>query len=312
MKTRLTVLAVVAAVVAGLSAPWGLSQAHEREAAVQGTAKSINERRALNHGGKISVRNTVGSVQVTAWDKSELELTGQLGAGVERLVLSGSATDLVVEVQLKKGDRHWVGGDTQLMLKVPSGVEVQVETTSADIQLAGLAGVIKAKTVSGDLEADVQSQDVQLQSVSGDLNLMAGKGRQLGLTTVSGDVHVQGASGALTAESVSGDIFVTGGSFSQLRLKSVSGDLEVTAAALPDAVVKVESLSGDVQLNTTAELDAQLSLKTFSGEKRCTLKATPTAAEGRRTLYTLGEGRAQISLTSFSGDVMVSESKPQR
>jgi DUF4097 and DUF4098 domain-containing protein YvlB len=311
MNTRLIALAVGLAVVVGLSAPWGSSQAHGREAAVQGTVKSIHERRALNHGGKISVRNTVGSVQVTAWAQSELELTGSLGAGVERLLVSGSATDLTVEVQLKKGDRQWLGGDTQLMLKVPSGVELQLETTSADIQLEGLAGMVRAKTVSGDVEADVQSQDVQLQSVSGDINIIAAQGRQLGLTTVSGDVHVQGASGVLTAESVSGDIFVTGGSFGQLRLKSVSGDLEVTAAALPDAVVRAESLSGDVQLNTTAALDARLSLKSFSGEKRCNLKATPTAAEGRRTLYTLGEGRAQISLTSFSGDVMVSESLPR-
>ena len=132
---------------------------------------------------------------------------------------------------------------------------------------------------------------------------------QTQLVTVSGDTEVAGASGVLSAESVSGDISLQGGVFSKLMLKSVSGDVEAKAATAAGAQVRAESLSGDVHFNVAGNLNAQVSLKTFSGDSHCELDNVQPVADGRRTLYKVGDGKGQVSLTSFSGDVVLNEAR---
>ncbi len=266
--------------------------------------KGIEERRALDGNAALSVRNTAGSIKVEAWDKSELELTGRLGDGVERLEIAGSSTNMKIDVRLKHGLRPSYT-DTLLVLRVPAGVNLTLEGTSADLLVSGVKGKLTARTVSGDVGLNVESAEVSAQTVSGDVHLDAPKATHTSVSTVSGGTQINGPSGTLHADSVSGDIDLNGGSFTQLDLKSVSGDVQVRAATTADAEVKAESLSGDVRFNATRDLNAKVALKSFSGDKHCELDAARPLSDGKRMIYTLGEGKGQISLTSFSGNVVL-------
>ena len=272
---------------------------------MHGGGRSVAEHRPLNAAAALSVRNTAGSIRVEAWDKSEIDLTGQLSDNVERLEFSGDANDLHIDVRLKKGD-HSSYADTRLLLKVPRDVVLTLEGTSADLFVNGLRGKLTARTVSGDVDLKVDSSELVAQSVSGDVSVDAPKATLTTVTTVSGETELRGPSGVLRAESVSGDINLSGGTFTALDLKSVSGDVEVRAATAADAAVKAESLSGDVRFNATGLLNAKVSLKSFSGDKHCNISdAAEPVADGRRNRYTVGNGKGQISLTSFSGNVVL-------
>ncbi|HSQ69888.1 MAG TPA: hypothetical protein VLM41_07360, partial [Steroidobacteraceae bacterium] len=45
----------------------------------------LNERRPAEPAGHVEISNTAGSVSIAGWDRREVEVTGELGKGVERL-----------------------------------------------------------------------------------------------------------------------------------------------------------------------------------------------------------------------------------
>lgn len=265
--------------------------------------RSFSDHRALNANAKLSVRNLAGVIEVEGWDRAEFDLSAQLGESAEQIEITGNAADLQVEVKNRKVNYTYGDGDTRMKLKVPAGVMLSLDGTSANIVVRGTKGALTARSVSGDVDLIVSATEVSAQTVSGDLRLEAPLAKQTKLNTVSGDTEVKAATGVLSAESVSGDVLVKGTSFTQLDLKSVSGDVGVKASFTADAKVKAESLSGDVHINAPASLSAEVSLKTFSGDKNTDFDAAHETSEGKRALLKIGEGRGQFSLTSFSGDV---------
>src|SRR5256885_894295 len=131
----------------------------------------IDESRQLNIDAAISVKNTAGVIQVQTWDKKMLSLTGRLGDGVEKLIIEGDAARLRIEVKLPR-NAHNVE-DTELLLRVPAGVSLDLDSVSADVEVQGTRGPIKVNSVSGGIKLLVGSPAIQAQTVSGDLRLEA-------------------------------------------------------------------------------------------------------------------------------------------
>ena len=60
----------------------------------------INERAAADAAGQVEVSNTAGTVDVTAWARNEVEVTGELGKGAERLEFTRTGNVTRVKVIL--------------------------------------------------------------------------------------------------------------------------------------------------------------------------------------------------------------------
>lgn len=261
----------------------------------------IDEQRALNADGRISVNNLAGEIAVQTWDRDLVEITGDLGRDVEALEITGSERNLSIRVRYPSNTRGNIE-ETLLRLRVPVSAEVSLEGVSADVRVDGLRGPLKASSVSGDVTANVASASVELNSVSGDVHLVAPSTRTQ-LQTVSGDILARGIAGAVKADTVSGDVDLTGGPFDSISTESVSGDVRLLDMTLSDtADVRAESLSGDIILRVKQTPDAQVSLKTFSGTLRNDFGAR-SSGEKRKLEVTLGSGKAHINLNTFSGDI---------
>jgi hypothetical protein len=84
----------------------------------------INETRPLDPRGRISIDNLKGRIQVRAWDRNEVRVTGTLGDGVEKLVVRGDRDDLEVRVEYPKHMGGWRNdrtGPTELLLRCRCG-----------------------------------------------------------------------------------------------------------------------------------------------------------------------------------------------
>ena len=95
--------------------------------------------RPLKADAHVSVNNVAGRIEVEAWDKNELQITGELGEDVEKLEITGTESSLKVEVKLPR-DGHNIDGDTVLLLKLPAGASLEAEAVSADVSVRGLLG----------------------------------------------------------------------------------------------------------------------------------------------------------------------------
>lgn len=272
----------------------------------------INETRPLNADASIDISNIAGEVEVTGWDQDKVSITGTLGDGAKPLEITGDANALSIKVEAKNSGGWFSWGDsnmepTVLHLRVPRGVDVDVDVVSANASLKDLVGgTISVDSVSGNVRIDAQSPEIDVDAVSSDVEL-TGHAQKVDIETVSGDISVPSVANAAAAESVSGDIRVTGGPFKNLEASTVSGDIKLSGGLAPNGRIEAESMSGDIELALPSDTSAVIDAETFSGDIRSAFGNAATAEHGPGSSMrsTIGAGAGNISLETFSGSIHV-------
>ena len=89
----------------------------------------INERAAADPAGQVEISNIAGSVVVAGWDRAEVEVTGELGKGAERLEFSSAGKLTRVKVIMPKHSSRAESSD--LIVKVPAAGSVSGGAASA-------------------------------------------------------------------------------------------------------------------------------------------------------------------------------------
>ena len=261
----------------------------------------------VNSDVTVNIENIAGEVQIDAWDRNQVRVLGDLGDGVETLRVTGNKSLVEIEVVLsQRWNNHHVD-DTDLIIQVPRGASLEIETTSADIIVSGVEGArFVAETVSGDVEAGIRSKYIEIGTVSGDLEL-AGAADTAALSTVSGDLVATGLNGELSATSVSGDVEVSGSVIQRGRFEAVSGDVELIVGLSKGGTITAESMSGALVVILPREVSARIEAETFSGSLKSDIGEVIRAKYGpqKRLETTAVGGDGRIRLTSHSGDVRI-------
>jgi DUF4097 and DUF4098 domain-containing protein YvlB len=286
------------AMLAGACAVIGLaSRAH---------ADEINKGMPANPQGQVEVSNTSGSVTITGWDKSEVEVTGDLGEGSERLEFTQSGDLTRIKVILPKKSHDAEGSD--LVIRVPVKSGIAVNTVNADIVVQKVDGAQRLQSVSADISTEAGSEDVECKTVSGDIEV-AGTGRRslLTITTVSGDARVQRVAGEVNANTVSGNVDLSLGDTTRSRLRSTSGDVNLYGKLVGEARLDVESISGDVRIKLVQPIGAEFELSSFNGEiSNCfgpKAQRTDEYVPGRELRFREGNGTGRVRVKTLNGDI---------
>jgi DUF4097 and DUF4098 domain-containing protein YvlB len=273
-------------------------------AALAGTP--IDERAAADATGKVEISNTSGSVLVTGWSRNEVEVTGSLGEGTERLEFSSADKLTRIKVILPK--RSSRVESTSLVVRVPAGSSLSVNTVSADVRAQGVRGAQRLMSVSGDIATEAAIEDVECKTVSGDVDVTGtGQRGMLTVTTVSGDATVSRVAGEFNGNTVSGNFKVSMGDTGRSRLRSTSGDLGMRGRLAADARLDFESISGDVRLDLEGAADGEFDLSSFNGQIRSCFGPEPVRtseyAPGRELRFREGAGNARVRIKTLNGDI---------
>lgn len=166
-------------------------------------------------------------------DQARIEVRGKACASSEALLQE------IKLVQRRQGDRQTVevlmpelggwGNDQatlDLVLTVPARLHLQLQDSSGDIEVSGLAS-LDALDSSGDLGVREIGGDVALQDSSGDIEVRGIGGNVLVRVDSSGDISIQ---------DVRGDAMVERDSSGSITLQDIQGD----------ATVEVDS-SGEIE-----------------------------------------------------------------
>src|SRR5215212_8822757 len=118
-------------------------------AAGAGTARAqqINESRNTGPTGTVEVHNTAGNVRVLGWSRNQVQVTGTLGSGAERVEIENEGEAIVVRVVLPRGSHSSRG--TNLEVRVPARKDVEVHGVSAPVTVEGIDGDVEAQSTSG-------------------------------------------------------------------------------------------------------------------------------------------------------------------
>lgn len=279
--------------------------------ALAGTTLDLTH--AATPTARISISNIKGEVTVSAWDRNEVHVGGELGDGARPLAITGpdDALEIKVEAQGKSGLFNWGGsnamGATTLHVQVPRGAALEVDVVSAPVTVDGLAGgALELNSVSGKVRVNARTPSLEVDSVSGSIE-QAGRADRADLQTVSGDILAPALGSDAKLETVSGQVQVRGGPWQRFSLSTVSGDAEISGALAADGRMDIDSMSGDVQLAMPADTQATVHASSFSGDLRSDFGQAEHNEHGPGSELTarLGDGRAQVAIESFSGDVRI-------
>ena len=267
---------------------------------------SVDRKVAADPNGEVTISNVSGSIDVRGWDRNEVQVTGTLGHGVERLDVETSGGRTVVKVVLPRGNSH--DGDADIEVSVPRNSSVEVSAVSADVSSRGVLGTQRLKSVSGEVTADIAGDESEVRSVSGDVTVRGnGKPMRLRVSSVSGSLDLTNAAGSLDVVTVSGDARIQMGDTSDVRGRTTSGTLEVRGKLTRDGRVDVEGVSGDIMLRLTAPGGLSTEIESFSGDiEGCLAEKVERVSKygpGTRLNIRTVESGARVRAKTLSGDI---------
>lgn len=277
---------------------------------------SIDRSVAADPRGTVEISNVSGRIEVLGWDRAEVQVKGRVERDVQRVDVLTEGNRTIVKVVLPKAIlRAGTQGDADLIVQAPRTAQLEVSTVSADIETRELRGAQHLSTVSGEVDAALGESEMHVKSVSGDVTLRgraaAGERRATiaaRVKTVSGNLSYEGA-GSLEVETVSGDVRVKLDPATALRINTTSGNLDLEGRLAAAARIEAQSMSGDLTIEAHAPEGMSVEAESFSGDIRSCLsaKAQKTSAYGlgERLAATVGAGKAQVRLKTFSGDIEV-------
>ncbi len=229
------------------------------------------------------------------------------------------------------------------VVRVPAGVDVDVENVVGDVSSNGMQGDFSGETGSGDVriseidgaaEADTGSGDVDITGVTGEVNVDTGSGdvevrdvtgdlsADTGSGTIrlfdidgdvvdadtgSGDIHMERVGGIINADTGSGDI--TGRDINagaSIGVDSGSGDIRFSGDFSRVRQIEIDVSSGDVDLEMRAHPGFRIVIETGSGGIDVDLPDLQVE-RSRRNYFrgTSGDGDADISIETGSGSVRI-------
>jgi DUF4097 and DUF4098 domain-containing protein YvlB len=250
--------------------------------------QDVNRTLSAARDGSIEIENLAGSVRVIGWDKGQIEITGTLGRGTEELEIESERDETRIEVVIPSGTYRDLEG-SDLVIRVPRGSEVSVETVSADIEVDGVNGSVDAETVSGNVDVRGAPQSVSAESVSGDVTVEGGP-KEVELASVSGNIE-----------------FEDGGDLEDGEFESVSGNIRARAD-FGSGDFEFETVSGTIEVRVPSGVSAEFDVETFSGSIRADFGPRVDSGDygmGKTLSFSLGSGDASISISSFSGSIRI-------
>ena len=265
----------------------------------------IDQTRPLDPRGRVEIENLKGRVEVRAWDRQEVKVTGTLGDGVEKFSMEGDRRTLRIEV--KYPSRSGRTEPTVLIVQVPTLADLEIETVSADIDVHGIASrELSLESVSGDIVANGAPREARVESVSGDVRLVLNSS-DVSVDTVSGELSLQGRlNGEVLMESVSGNLRLDsiGERLRSMSAGTVSGDMDLKLALQDGGEIRTESVSGDLLLRLPRDVSCEVSGESFSGELSAPGAKIQREEFGPGSSFhtRYGAGKGDVRIETFSGD----------
>jgi len=213
---------------------------------------------ALEAGGRVSLQNVNGDVEIEAWDRAEVEVRytkrgkSEESLGRVEVRIDATTSHVSIETDYKKGRNH-DAASVEYFLYVPRSAHLdEIDLVNGALQVTGVEGPVHADLVNGkavlrELGGDVKvstvngpidvgltrleaNQEVTLESVNGrlEVSLPAGAQADIEAETVHGSIEnafgLEARQDGFVGRSLRGSI---GGGGPRIRLENVKGSITI-------------------------------------------------------------------------------------
>ena len=121
-----------------------------------GAQQKVEARRSASADALVEIENPAGSIRVIGWERGEVMVTGDLGAGASGLDFTGSGSRIRVGVDTERNPH---GVISSLEVHVPAKSRLQIESFAGSITVSDVAGTVSAETVNGSITVSGQARE---------------------------------------------------------------------------------------------------------------------------------------------------------
>ncbi len=266
---------------------------------------------------RLTLEDFGGSIRVTGWDKNALRVRAEHEADTHIQVEAGPATVTVAAVRLlripggvqARGvhlERVNIPAMVDYELTVPRWMGLKLSGVNTDIDISGVESDVTAETVTGDVRLRGGKGSIKLNSINGEVEAVGARAliSAIEVGAVSGDIVLRDVIGPIRVEGVNGDIQLYRVASDDVEASTVSGSVRYDGAFDPGGTYHFASHSGDVVVALPENPDLTVTVDTFNGEFQAGIPVRLEGVKrGKQFSFTLGAGRGDLSLESFSGTI---------
>lgn len=256
--------------------------------------------------GSLFIKSPRGQITIEGWDRSEIQLSGELDDSAEHLIFKNSDDNTLIKIMMK-GKSHW-GDSTMLKVFMPKSLELHFKGIDTSYHINNLLAEVKGKTITGDITLDNVHSEIELSTVSGKVELENSSG-QAEIESVSGDIVFSGKFEETEIQSMAGSIQVQIDNIQNLHVQSMSGDISVKGDLDRDAEVELSSVSGAIRYKATTKLNATCDIASnFGGIIKNMLTDDRPEKNGliqKKLSFVSGDGSANLTMHTVSGSVFI-------
>jgi putative adhesin len=264
-------------------------------------------------GGRITLDNFNGSVEITGWDQNTVDISGTKYAETQSLLnamqIEVSSSGNAVRVKTTRPDPHHGNMGAKYVIRVPrqtvledvasSNGSLRVDDIDGNAHLTTSNGSIHLGSIHGNVEAHSSNGSIEVKDVKGNVNF----------STSNGSVHAENFEGAFEASTSNGGIHAhlhDPASGQPIRLSTSNGDIDLQVDSLKQNDVIATTSNGPITVRMPASVGASLHASTNSnGSVRSDFDVLIRAGElsKHRMEGTIGGGGPKIELTTSNGDI---------
>lgn len=200
-------------------------------------SKEFNEEYETNENTVLKVSNINGDVEVIRWDGNTVTLDAKISSykgndELEKIEIDVIESDSVIDIETKYLGTGSVEVSTDMIIKVPTLVTVDMVTTSnGDIRISGIKGNTTVHSSNG---------AITITDVNG----------YVSASSSNGDIEIKDTTGIAGLDTSNGNIYAEIFNFKEnISLDTSNGGISVYIDPLLNADIEMKTSNGDISIS---------------------------------------------------------------
>jgi DUF4097 and DUF4098 domain-containing protein YvlB len=266
---------------------------------------------ALKPGGRLSLDNANGGVEITGWDRDKVEIDGVQYASSPELrdaiKIDVAASDDSVQIRtIRPSGRHGNMG-AKYVIKAPRKVNLdRIVTSNGSVKVDDIEGALRLRTTNGSVRATKVRGNLEAQTSNGGVEARDLDGAAT-IRTTNGRVQADGVRGALHASTSNGSIqarLLKPEPHRPIRLETTNGGIDLTMDSLDDNEVRATTSNGGISVKLPARIGARVRARTSHSAIHTDFDVRRDGPETKNHLDgVIGAGGPTVELTTTNGNI---------
>ena len=264
-------------------------------------------------GGRLSIDNFNGSIEITGWDQNKIDISGtkyastQENLNILKIDIVNSPDSVQIRTVRPTDRRGSMGARYYIKLPRPAQLE-RIISSNGSIKVDSIEGFTRLRTSNGAVRASVVKGDLEARTTNGSIEA----------ENVEGRVEFQTSNGAIRARDIRGsfEAGTTNGSIRAalakpepnrpVKLHTSNGSVELTMDAVAGNDITASTSNGGITLHLPSALDAELKASTSNSTVHSDFEVKVSGTASKNHLEgAIGKGGSRIDLSTSNGGIKV-------